>query len=932
MTTPTLDLPNAFQPETVEAEMYRFWESHALFRPESQPAVPAEKQTQAGSNRFSLVIPPPNVTGTLHMGHALDYTIQDILTRWHRMRGDKTLWMPGCDHAGIATQSVVERALWDGRLEGQPAKTSRHDLGKEAFLNLVWQWADARKVDIINQFKRLGISPDWDRLRFTLDDGLSQAVREAFVTLYERGLIYQGQRIVNWCPQLRSAISDVETIYQEEDSFLWHIAYPLTEAVEGFPSALTVATTRPETMFGDVAVAVHPEDGRYQALIGKTVRLPLTDRFIPIIADESVEMDFGTGCLKITPAHDANDFEVGQRHGLQPVWCLDEDARLVKDDAVVPRSLQGVNRFEARQQVEALLEEAGLLVEKKPHTHRVGHCQRTGDVIEPFLSTQWFVNTQPLAQEALAALERGEIRFIPERWTKEYLRWMTHIQDWCISRQLWWGHAIPAWTCADCGHGPIVSRENPHTCPVCGSTHLQQDPDVLDTWFSSGLWPFSTMGWPNTQAPDYQTFYEHAHESADSPQSTYGTDVLVTGFDIIFFWVARMTMFGHAFTGRSPFHTVFIHGLIRDEKGQKMSKSKGNVMDPVQSIEKYGCDGFRFALTSLIAYGGQDIKISDDKLEQGKLFANKLWNASRFVLMNLYQADPSALKKLSPEAIIPETLSLMDRWILSRYHQTVAEANRLLEGFRFGELAQTLMDFTWNDFCDWYVEYAKKQLREPEMAFNTRCVLLTVLDGLLRLLHPIMPYITEALWQKLPNRSELSISISTYPVANPSYVQPELSQQVEFAIQTIRAIRNIRQEYTVAHATPVPVVVECPDSNEQAALREAEAIIQHFVRLSSLQVVAHLEVPIAQAGINVVGQSRVFIPLEGLIDVTAERQRLEKKQLELKKEQQKLYQMMDNHEFLQQAPAAIVEKNKARLTEVNHQLKGLEAQLESLSA
>jgi valyl-tRNA synthetase len=894
-------LPKAFEPKDVEARTNQFWENQKLFKPEAS----VDPQ-----GKFSLVIPPPNVTGVLHMGHALDSTIQDILIRWHRMLNHKTLWMPGMDHAGIATQNVVERNL---REQGGQTK---EDMGRDAFVSHVWDWANARKSDIANQFKRLGVSPDWDRQRFTLDDGLSRAVRHAFVHLYNKGLISQGTYIVNWCPRCVSAISDIETDYGDEDSFLWEISYPLadghsvTEA--GYP-ALVVATTRPETLYGDVAVAVNPKDPRYSQYIGQKVKLPLTNREIPIIADEYVDASFGTGALKITPAHDPNDFKIAQQHGLDPLWVIDERGRMKSED-FMPEEIRGLDRFDARKRTEALLEQQGFLLRKKEHAHRVGHCQRCSTTIEPLLSKQWFVKTQPLAARCIQSLEAGEIRFIPERWTKDYLRWLTDIQDWCISRQLWWGHQIPAWHCGSC-RGVTVAMADPAECSHCGATGIEQDTDVLDTWFSSGLWPFSTMGWPDTQAQDYKDFYP--------------TDVLVTGFDIIFFWVARMTMFGLELTDQSPFHTVYIHGLIRDEKGQKMSKSKGNTVDPVEVIDEIGCDGFRFGLTSLITYGGQDIKLNKEKLEQGKLFGNKLWNASRFVLMNI---DPEEAEGVDDQPIDTHHLSLMDRWILSRYNTAVREANRLLGEYKFGELADTLYEFIWNGFCDWYVEYAKKQMQDPELRTNTQRILLHVLSGILRLMHPIMPYITEEIFQKLPHRKQVSIMIAPYPQADETLIDEGISQRIDYVLEVVRALRNIRQQYTVPHQQPVKAHIVTTEAMEKEAIQTGHGILNHFVRLEALDVRDVVDARQEHVAVNVVAHSRIVVSLEGLIDIAQELDRVRKKMEALIKEKEQLDKMMMNFEFLERAPMAVVEKNKARLQEVNKQVKALEEQLSSLAS
>jgi valyl-tRNA synthetase len=899
----TSSLAKSYDPQQVETRLYAEWEAQGLFA----PPVTAQSEERP----FSLVIPPPNVTGVLHMGHALDCTIQDILVRWHRMSGDATLWMPGMDHAGIATQNVVERHLREAKLPG------REEMGREAFVAKVTEWSDARKNDIAAQFKKLGISPDWSRQRFTLDDGLSKAVRHAFVHLYNKSLIVRDTYIVNWCPRCVSAISDIETEYKDEDGSLWEIRYPVVpEEREGLtgPLEVIVVTTRPETLYGDVAVAVNPQDSRYAALIGKKVQLPLTERKIPVIADDYVDSSFGTGVLKITPAHDPNDYEIGKRHNLESIRVIDERGRIALED-FIPGEIRGLDRQAAKQRTEALLQESGYLVSKKDHAHRVGHCQRCQTVIEPLLSQQWFVKTKPLAERCLQSHAAGEIRFIPERWTKDYLRWLTDIQDWCISRQLWWGHRIPAWHCDACGK-ISVALEDPTVCQHCQSDEIQQDNDVLDTWFSSGLWPFSTMGWPDTEASDFKRFYP--------------TNVLVTGFDIIFFWVARMTMLGLELTGQSPFETVYIHGLIRDEKGQKMSKSKGNTIDPVLMIDELGCDAFRFGLTSLITYGGQDIKLAKEKMEQGRLFANKLWNATRFVLMNICPEDGSpAVDTLSIDTM---ALTLMDRWILSRYHTAVQEANRLLGDYKFGELADTLYEFTWNGFCDWYVEAAKTQMRDEITRANTQRILFHVLDGILRLLHPIMPYVTEELSSKLPHRRTASIMIDTYPQAELSLIQPEVSLQIDHVLEVVRAIRNIRQQYAVPHPQAVPVRIVSPDAQERTALEAGRGILERFVTLASLTVSETLNVvETAQSAINVVGHSRIIVPLEGLIDIEQERSRLEKKTEVLLKEQKQLFGMLANLEFLERAPIAVVEKNKARLHELNQQLKTLEDQLAQLS-
>lgn len=888
------NLSTHYQPKDFEDQLYAQWESQGYFKPENQ-------QHDSGNAPFSIVIPPPNVTGNLHIGHALDNTLQDILIRWHRMLGDKTLWLPGTDHAGIATQAIVERNL---AAEG---KTTRHELGREAFIEKTWEWAKFSQDNIWRQFRKLGISPDLSRMRFTLDEGCSKAVRKTFVSLYESGMIYQGDYIVNWSPGLQSAISDIETEYTDEESFLWHIFYPLTED----PSkGLVVATTRPETMYGDVAVAVHPDDERYQAFIGKTVTLPLSNIEIPVIADTYVEKDFGTGALKITPAHDPNDFEVGQRHNLKPVLIMNDKAELLSIDRV-PKEIQGKERNEARKLTEKMLDAAGLLKAKEPHMLRVGRCQRSGTIVEPMLSKQWFVKTQPMAKQCLAALEKGEIKFIPERWTKVYTDWMENIRDWCISRQLWWGHQIPAWHCQECKK-ITVSETDPTQCQHCQSANIKQDNDVLDTWFSSGLWPFSTMGWPDAANLDYQTYYP--------------TSVLVTGFDIIFFWVARMTMMGHQLTQKSPFHTVYIHGLVRDEQGQKMSKSKGNVIDPVEIINEYGCDALRYALTSLVTYGGQDIKLSKDKFEQGRLFCNKLWNASRFVLMNLEGVDEQ----------LPDTATLtpIDNWLLLSLQETIITANKLLNEFKTGEYVQYMSDFIWSTFCDWYVEAAKMGLRNPETKANTQRCLRLALESILRLLHPAMPFITEAIWQQLPYHSEPSIMLSEYPTSQNELFNLNLDkttqEQIPLVLDAIRCIRNTRQTSNIQPSIKTPVVIETQDTAELTAYKANENLFHHFLKLERLEIIDTVSSTPANSVIGVTGKSKIYVEMASGLSADEERERQQKKLDKLLAERQGIQDLLDKPGFTDKAPAAVVEKNRAKLDELSQQIETIETQLKAL--
>ncbi|MEB3205897.1 MAG: valine--tRNA ligase [Vampirovibrionales bacterium] len=907
----------AYDPKTIEADLYARWESQKLFSPDvvqtlraqSANEVPMasehfQNNTQSPDKAFSLVIPPPNVTGVLHMGHALDNTLQDILIRWHRMQGTPTVWIPGTDHAGIATQTVVERQL---QAEGK----TRDDLGRQAFLEKVHAFAAQSKKSILGQLRRLGVSPDWTREAFTLDESRVQSVRQAFVTLYERGLIERGDYIVNWCPKSASAISDIEVEYREEAGFLYHIRYVADDNPD---EALIVATTRPETLFGDVAVAVNPKDERLNHWIGRRVRLPLTCDTIPVIGDEYVDIAFGTGALKITPAHDKNDFEVGRRHGLPAPIILDLKGHLA-DHARVPSDLRGVERFQARKQCEALLEASGLLVQKEAHTHRVGYSQRHGSVIEPLLSKQWFVKTKPLAERALKSLQAGELKFIPERWEADYTRWLENIQPWCVSRQLWWGHAIPAWYAIDDEKRefPIVALEKPEKCPKTGSTELVQDPDVLDTWFSSGLWPFSTMGWPNENSEDFKKYYP--------------TSVLVTGFDIIFFWVARMTMMGLALTGKSPFHTVYIHGLIRDEKGQKMSKSKGNTVDPVLAIDQYGCDGFRFGLTSLVTYGGQDIKLAPDKLEQGKLFANKLWNAARFVMMNLSQGD------MAPSLSF-DTLTPMDQWILAKYRKAAEAAQDNLEAFRFGEYAIDAQRFVWDDFCDWYVEMAKAQLKDPTTEAMTRRVLFTVLDGALRLLHPVMPFISESLWLELQGDKPAypSISMAKFPNAQQMSAPLVDPAGIDFVLETVRALRNLRQSYKVPHSSAVSIIIDAPDLHQREALEANLPLLHRFIKMSDLSIQAQLSKKPSQAAVSVVGQCQIFLPLAELIDLGQERTRLSKQLEKLQSDYNQLEKLLHNAGFMSKATEEVIAAKREQLIELSAQTAHLSQQLAALSA
>ena len=873
------ELPTTYDAKATEERIYKFWEDNECFKADSKsPKKP-----------FSIVIPPPNVTGVLHMGHAIDETLQDILVRYHRMSGYETLWVPGTDHAGIATQNVVEKQL---RAEG----TNRHELGREKFLARTWDWANEHKSAILDQCKRLGASFDRSRERFTLDSGCSDAVKEVFIKLYEKGLIYKGSYIVNWCPRCQSAISDVETEYETESSHLWEISYSLKDE----PGAIVIATTRPETMFGDAAIAVNPTDYKYKDLIGKTVVIPLTGREIPIIADEYVDKKFGTGALKITPAHDPNDYEIAKRHNLKPIWVIDGEGKM-KACAEVPEELHGIDRDEARKKTVDMLRYHNDLVRITDLEHNVGKCQRCHTTIEPLLSEQWFVKMKPLAEAAIKAVKTGEIKFVPEKWEKNYLGWMENIRDWCISRQLWWGHQIPAYIHNTTGE-IVVAKENPDP------KNYTQETDVLDTWFSSGLWPFSTMGWPNTDAEDFKKFYP--------------TTTLVTGFDIIFFWVARMITMGYEFTGKAPFSTVYIHGLIRDEKGQKMSKSKGNTVDPVIVIDKYGCDALRFTMTSMCTYGGQDIKISEDKFEYGRNFANKIWNASRFVLMNLDGVDN--------KSIDTENLTIADRWILHRLNETAKLVNENITTYRIGETAHVLYDFFWNEYCDWYVEIAKIQLQDEAQKANTQRVLRYVLDMALRMLHPIMPHVTEAIWQLIPQEKEaIGIIKATFPTYKKELVFETENKEMELVFETIKSLRNVRQGLNIPLSAQMNITVLASDDEKPVF----EAVVPYLKRLARIESVdfkgEDTKMPKKSAS-AVVGSSKIIIPLEGLIDFDEEIARQNKKIEKLNKEKMSLEGRLKNKNFVEKAPKELIEETQERADELNSQINAIKELIETL--
>ena len=875
------DLPTVYDPKETEAEIYKFWENGNYFKADAKSKKPP----------YSMVIPPPNVTGVLHMGHALDETLQDILVRYHRMSGYETLWIPGTDHAGLATQNVVEKQLAKEGL-------TRYDLGREKFVERTWEWTNEHKGAILDQMKRLGASFDRSRERFTFDKGCSDAVKEVFVKLYEKGLIYKGKYIVNWCPRCCSAISDVETEYATEQGHMWEISYPL----KGESGAIIVATTRPETIFGDVAIAVHPEDHKYSELVGKTVIIPLSGREIPIIADEYVDRNFGTGAVKITPAHDPNDFEVGQRHNLHPIWVIDGDGKM-KACGEVPQELHGLDRYEAREKIVGMLSYNNFLLRTRDHEHNVGKCQRCGTTIEPMLSEQWFVKMEPLAKEAIAAVKDGRIKFVPERWEKNYLGWMENIRDWCISRQIWWGHQIPAYYHNETGE-MIVAKENPDP------EHYTQDSDCLDTWFSSGLWPFSTMGFPNSETDDFKKFYP--------------TTTLVTGFDIIFFWVARMITMGLEFTGKAPFSTVYIHGLIRDEKGQKMSKSKGNTIDPVKIIDKYGCDALRFTMTSLCTYGGQDIKMSEERFEYGRNFANKIWNASRFVLMNLDGVDNNDIDF--------NKLTIADKWILDKLNKTAQEINENIKNYRIGETAHILYDFFWNSYCDWYVEIAKIQLQDSKLKANTQRVLRYVLDMSLRMLHPIMPHITERVWQLIPKKSEFSaIIIAKFPVYEEKLDFPKEAREMELVFETIKSLRNVRQSFNISTSLKMDIEIRATEE-EKPVFEEIEAYIKRLAKVENITY-ADVNAPVPQkTATAVVSASKIVLSLENLIDFNEEIKRQQKKLDKLTGEKKSLAGRINNPKFVANAPKELIQQTKDRIAEIEIQESAINELIASLKS
>jgi valyl-tRNA synthetase len=877
-------LSKGYEPHDVEKRWYEYWEKEKLFAASEEP----------GTHGYSIVIPPPNVTGVLHMGHALNNTLQDILCRYRRQRGDNVLWMPGTDHAGIATQNVVEKKL---AAEG----TDRHQLGREKFIEAVWEWRTAYGSAIINQLKRLGASCDWDRERFTMDEGLSRAVRKVFVQLYDEDLIYRGNYIINWCPRCYTALADLEVEHEETDGFLYHIRYPYEDGSDG----VVVATTRPETMLGDTAVAVHPDDERYSVSPSRKVILPLMNRTIPIIKDKYVDMSFGTGALKVTPAHDPNDYDIGIRHNLDLVKVIDDNGSMSTEAG----KFEGLERSACRKAVVEALKKEGYLEKIEPYRHSVGHCYRCNDVVEPNLSKQWFVKAGPLAEKAIAAVENGETRIIPETWVNTYFDWMRNIKDWCISRQIWWGHQIPAWTCEDCNE-LIVAMEAPAECPGCGSKRLDQDTDVLDTWFSSALWPFSTMGWPeeNRLLPIF-----------------YPTSVLVTAFDILFFWVARMMMMGIHFMGDVPFRDVYVHALVRDEEGKKMSKSTGNVIDPLSVIDKYGTDAFRFTLAAFAAQG-RDVKMSEKRIEGYRHFINKLWNAARLSLMHIGE---------SGEQIDPKRLTLPDRWILSRLESTTGGVRDAIDSYRFNDAAKALYSFIWHEFCDWYLEIIKPVLYgsdDPDLLANTRAVLRCILRNSLVLLHPFIPFVTEEIWNKLPGSSG-SIMRAVFPSDDSDwqYINHDGDAESDMKLITdiITGVRNVRGEMNLAPSLKLDVTIQSDQTSLRDAINHSSSIITNLARIDTLTIEGPGRKP-AAAATTIIDGATIFVPLEGIIDFEKEVQRLEKRMTKTSNELSPLSKKLSNEAFLSKAPQDVVDKVKQKHAVLLEKINKLESTLNKL--
>ena len=870
------ELPKTYDPKAVEDKLYSFWNDSGFFHAEVNPK----------KKPYTIVIPPPNVTGQLHMGHAFDETLQDVLIRTKRMQGYEALWMPGTDHAGIATQIKVEE-----NLRKEEGKT-RYDLGREEFLKRVWDWKHKFGNRIISQLKKLGSSCDWERERFTMDEGCSKAVREVFVNLYNKGLIYKGHRIINWCPHCATALSDAEVEYETQPGKLWHIRYPLADG----SGDLVVATTRPETFMGDTGVAVNPNDERYKHLIGKTCILPIMNREIPIFGDEYVDMEFGTGCVKVTPCHDPNDFEMGQRHNLEQILVFNEDATVNANGG----KYEGMDRYECRKAVVKDLEEGGYLVKIEDHEHNVGTCYRCGTTVEPMTSAQWFVKMAPLAKPAMDVVNEGKTKFVPDRFSKTYLRWMENVHDWCISRQLWWGHRIPAFYCDDCGE-MTVSKTDVHTCPKCGGTHIHQEEDVLDTWFSSALWPFSTLGWPD-KTKELEYFY---------PTST-----LVTGYDIIFFWVARMIFSGVEHMGETPFKTVYIHGLVRDAQGRKMSKSLGNGIDPLEVIDQYGADALRFTLATGNS-PGNDMRFSDERVQASRNFCNKIWNASRFIQMNLTIDKDKAVE-------LPAELALEDKWIISKFNTLVADVTRNIDQYELGLAASKLNDFIWENFCDWYIEIAKTRLQTGDE--NVQKVLCYVLSGAMQLLHPFMPFITETIWQALPHEGP-SVMVSAWPEYDEKLNFSVEEAQMESLMDAVRAIRNRRAEMNVPPSKKAKVLILTEKKDTFSA---GAGFFPKLAYASEIELIDAVPADAAKMASVVTGDAQLYMPMGDLIDFEAERARLGKEKKKVEDDIAFVMKKLNNPKFVDKAPENVVAAEREKADKLREHLAKLEESIAAL--
>ncbi|MBW1613207.1 MAG: valine--tRNA ligase [Deltaproteobacteria bacterium] len=870
-------LAKTYNPKEVEGRWYKYWEENDLFK----------ANARSDKSPFSIVIPPPNVTGSLHMGHALNNTLQDILARYKRMKGYNVLWQPGTDHAGIATQNVVEKDL-------VLKKTDRHQIGREQFIELVWEWRKKYGGIIINQLKRLGSSCDWSRERFTMDEGLSRAVREVFVGLYEENLIYQGDYIINWCPRCHTALADIEVEHEDTDSFLYYIRYPF----ENQKGSLTVATTRPETLLGDTAVAVNPEDERYKNLSGLHVLLPVLNKPIPVILDKYVDKEFGTGALKITPAHDLNDFEIGNAHGLERIKVIDENGRMNE----LSGPYQGMDRFECREKILDDLKNSGLLEKIEPYRNAIGHCYRCKTMIEPLLSKQWFVRAAPLAEKAIAAVKTGKTRIIPANWERVYFDWMNNIKDWCISRQIWWGHRIPAWYCQECGE-VMVAKEEPKICTRCKSNNLHQETDVLDTWFSSALWPFSTLGWP---------------DSTDELKTFYPTSVLVTGFDILFFWVARMMMMGLHFMGDVPFRDVYIHALVKDEQGQKMSKSKGNIIDPLVVLDSFGTDSFRFTL-SILAAQGRDIRLSEERLAGYRNFMNKIWNAARFSLMNL--------KDCKSPSIDTDTLTLADTWIMSRIGAVADEISSNIEGYKFNDAANICYQFIWHEFCDWYLEMVKLELysNDQKRREAAQSAMQILLSGVLRLLHPFVPFITEEIWQRMPH-TEGSIMAAQFPRRTDFVYDEKSVKEMDLIKEVITGVRNIRGEMNIPPKKAAKIVIDVKGDKEREILKNNHSYITNLAKVESIDFISDTKKPDSSAT-YVFSDIQVHVLLKGLINYDDEKKRIYKGIKKIEKEMEISQKKLANRDFLNQAPPDIVENVKQKAQRMSMKLDKLNQNL-----